>query len=102
MRARAGRFHAESKQREAEQSEQERHQRARQARHEELARQADEAVRAELLLRVMKMQQEAKPPAEVPPVPQYSERQEGELEAEQRRGREMLEKYAKKSSNSNE
>jgi|SRR5262249_5382274 len=96
MRARAGRFHEESKRLEAERAEQEQRQRDRQARHEAAARQADEATRAALLLRVMKMQEEARPQAETPPVPVYTERQDEQLEAEQRRGREMLARYAKK------
>ena len=90
------RFRAESAQREAEQAEQERRQRERQVRHEAEARRVDDEVRAALFLRVMRTRKEAKPPAEVPPVPLYTERQEGELEAEQRRGREMLERYAKR------
>jgi len=102
MRARAGRFHEESKRLEAEQAAQEQHQRDRQARHEAAARKIDEETRAALLLRVMKMQEAAKPPAEAPPVVYSTERQDEQLEAEQRRGKEMLERYAKKSSNSNE
>jgi len=75
MRARAGRFHAESERIKAEQAAQEQHQRDRQARHEA----------------------EAKPQAEKPPVPAvYTERQDSELAAEQRRGREMLARYAKR------
>jgi hypothetical protein len=97
MRARAGRFHAESERIKAEQAAQEQHQRDRQARHEAAARAADEQTRAALLLRVMKMQEEAKPQAEKPPVPAvYTERQDSELAAEQRRGREMLARYAKR------
>jgi hypothetical protein len=95
MRARAGRFHEESKRLEAEQAAQEQHQRDRQARHEAEARRIDEEVRARLFMRVMQTQ-EAKPQADVPPVPIYTERQDTELAAEQAQGRRMLEKYAQR------
>src|SRR5262249_22869303 len=55
----------------AEQAEQEKHQRDRQAMHEREARKVDEEVRAQLFLRVMQAREQAKPAAEVPPVPVY-------------------------------
>jgi hypothetical protein len=97
MRARAGRFHEESKRLEAEQAAQEQHQRDRQARHEAAARKIDEETRAALLLRFMKMQEATKPPAEVPPVPFSTARQDETLEAEQAAGRRALAKYARRS-----
>src|SRR5215831_10545258 len=97
MRARAGRFHEESKRLEAERAAQEQHQRDRQARHEAEARRLDEEVRAKLFMRVMQTQEAAKPPAEVPPVPVYTERQDEQLAAEQAAGRRALEKYARRS-----
>jgi hypothetical protein len=94
-RERERRFRAESLQRQAEQAAQEQHQRNRQARHEAEARKIDEETRAALFLRVMQAQ-EAKPPAEVPPVPVYTARQDEELAAEQAAGRRALEKYAQR------
>ena len=93
---RAARFRQESEKRQAELAEQERRQRERQAAHERLAREAEEATRAELYLRVARMREEAKPPAEVPPVPVYTARQDEELAAEQAAGRRALEKYARR------
>jgi hypothetical protein len=94
-REREKRFRAESEKRQAEQNEQEQRQRDRQARHEAEARKIDEEVRARLFMRVMQTQ-EAKPQADVPPVPIYTERQDTELAAEQAQGRRMLEKYAQR------
>jgi hypothetical protein len=95
MKARAGRFHEESKRLEAERVEQEQRQRDRQARHEAQARKIDDEMRAHLFMRVMQAQN-PEPPAEVPPVSYSTERQDEQLEAEQRRGKEMLAKYAQK------
>ena len=82
----------------AVQEEQERRQRDRQARHQEAARKVDEETRAQLFLRVMQAREQAKPQAEVPPVPVYTERQDTELTAEQAAGRRALEKYARRNS----
>jgi hypothetical protein len=95
-REREKRFRAESLQRQAEQQQREQLQRDRQARHEAEARRIDEETRAALLLRVMRAQEEAKPPADVPPVPVYTARQEGELALEQEAGRRALARYAQR------
>jgi hypothetical protein len=94
-REREKRFRAESLQREAEREQQEQRQRDRQARHEAQARQVDEQVRAQIFLRLAQAQQ-AKPPAEEPPIRLTSQRQDEQLAAEQEAGRRALEKYAKK------
>jgi len=97
MQTRGRRFRAESAAREAAQAAQEQHQRNRQMKHQEEARKIDEEMRAHLFMRVMKMREESKPPAEVPPVPVYTQRQDEQLAAEQAAGRRALEKYAKRS-----
>jgi hypothetical protein len=94
-REREKRFRAESEQRQAAQAAQEQHQRNRQARHEAEARRIDEQVRAQIFMRVMQAQQE-KPKADVPPLSFSTERQDEQLQAEQRRGKEMLERYAQR------
>lgn|SRR5262245_30537290 len=96
QRERAKKFSAEAAQRAAELAEQERHQRARQAAHERAAREVDDEVRAALFLRVMQAREGARPQAEVPPAPVYTQRQDEQLEAEQAAGRARLEKYAKR------
>jgi len=94
-RERERRFRAESLQRQAEQAQQEQRQRDRQARHEAEARRIDEETRAALFMRVMQAQ-EAKPPADVPPIPLTTARQDAELEAEQAAGRRALARYAQR------
>ena len=97
-RERERRFRAESEQRQAEQAAQEQRQRDRQARHEAEARRIDEETRAALFMRVMQAQ-EAKPPADVPPIPLTTARQDAELEAEQAAGRRALARYAQRAQN---
>ena len=96
MQQRGRRFQAEAERIKAEQTEQENHQRRRQERHQEEARRIDDQTRAVLQMRILQAQEGAKPQADVPPVPVYTARQDEELAAEQRRGREMLAKYATK------
>src|SRR5262245_13092695 len=96
QKERAKRFRAESEQRQAEQAAQEQHQRARQARHQAEARRIDEETRAALHLRVMRMQEEAKPQPEARPVAGYSPRQKEELALEQAAGRRQLAKDAQR------
>jgi len=97
-REREQRFRAESERIQAEQAAQERRQRDRMAKHEALARQEDDAIRAKIFARYLRAEEEArvKAQAEAPPVPLTTQRQDAELEAEQRRGREMLAKYAQR------
>jgi len=94
-REREKRFRAESEQRQAEQAEQEQRQRDRQARHEAEARKIDEETRARLFMRIAQAQ-EAKPQAEVPPIPLSTQRQDEELALEQAAGRRALAKYAQR------
>jgi len=94
-REREKRFRAESEQRQAEQAEQEQRQRDRQARHEAEARKIDEETRARLFMRIAQAQ-EAKPQAEVPPIPLTTQRQDEELKAEQEAGRRALARYAQR------
>ena len=96
---RAARFRAESEQRQAQQAEQEQHQRDRQARHQEEARRVTEETEARLFLRVQQAREQAKPQAEPPPTPFYTERQTTELELEQAAGRRQLERYAQRNRN---
>jgi hypothetical protein len=93
-RERERRFRAESLQRQAEQAEQEQRQRDRQARHEAQARRIDEETRAALFMRVMQAREEK--PAEVPPIPLSTQRQDEELAAEQEAGRRALARYAQR------
>ena len=94
-RERERRFRAESEQRQADQAAQEQRQRDRQARHEAEARKIDEHTRAQLFMRVMQTQQ-AKPPAEEPPIALSTARQDEQLALEQEAGRRALAKYAQR------
>src|SRR5262245_264944 len=93
-RERGRRYQAEAAQRAAEQAAQENLQRLRQARHQAEARRIDEETRAALHLRILRAQEQAKPPAvETPPTPVYTERQTTELELEQAAGRRALARH---------
>src|SRR5262249_24695492 len=82
----------------AEQDERENHQKRRQARHEALARQEDDAIRAKIFARYLRAEEEARAQtqAEVRPDAVTTPRQDEELAAEQAGGRARLEKYARR------
>jgi len=94
--ARAQRFAAEAAQRAADLAAQEQHQKNRQARHQAEARRIDEETRAALQLRILQAQEGSRSQVEPRPVAVNTPRQDAELEAEQSRGRQMLERYAQK------